>query len=148
MSALPLAVAVTSHSLRLPSDSDVRVAQSFLNLCYLGVVIEGVGGGGGTQGGGTGLEAQSQCISTNEPVDAIGGNSAVEIACSVVPDGPKKVSPPCLAMSRQLFSSSWVSACSGMYRVLLPCPCTRRWNVPVDGGYPWSLGGRVPPVGA
>jgi hypothetical protein len=73
----------------------------FLNLCYVGVVIEGVGGGGGTQGGGTGLEAQSQCISTNEPVDAIGGNSAVEIACSVVPDGPKKVSPPCpLRVSR------------------------------------------------
>jgi hypothetical protein len=40
---MPLAVAVTSHSLRLPSGSDVRVAQPFLNLCYVGVVIEGVG---------------------------------------------------------------------------------------------------------
>lgn len=48
-----------------PGGRNIRVAQPFLDLREIGIVVEGVGGGGGAQGVGTDLETKGQRVAAH-----------------------------------------------------------------------------------
>ena len=69
---------------------NIGVSEPFLDLGYVGVVVEGVGGGSGPQCVGADFETQRQRIAADEFIDAIRGDGVVELAGAVVADGPEQ----------------------------------------------------------
>ena len=66
------------------------MAQPFLDLGYIRLVIEGIGGGCGAQGVGADLEAKGKCVAAHEFMDAIGCDGVVEVTGAVVADGAEE----------------------------------------------------------
>ena len=57
--------------------SDVGMAEPFLDLGDVGVVVEGVGGGGGAQRMSADRETEGQGVAAHEFVGAVGGDRVV-----------------------------------------------------------------------
>jgi len=66
------------------------MAEPLLHLGDVGMMVERVGGGGGTQGMRADFKPQLRRIGPHHSVDAIGGDRLFELAGAVVPDRPEQ----------------------------------------------------------
>jgi hypothetical protein len=66
------------------------MSERFLDLRDIGIMIEGVGGGGGAHRVRADFEAQRERVTAHEFVDAVRGDGVIELAGSIVADRPEQ----------------------------------------------------------
>jgi hypothetical protein len=113
---------------------DVRVAEPFLHLGDVGLMIQGIGGGGRAQRVCADLEAKRGGIAAHQLVNAVRRNRVFGLAGAIVAGRAKQRAVLVLTMTggdEVVMESALVPGCSGRYRVLPPLPDTRSCGTPL-----------------